>query len=65
MAYPGGDKGDDFEYIMLSATKPDEADQAPLVTPITSMFVYTDFIEYVMVCNTQTPLLGYLSVQSI
>ena len=49
---------------MLSATKLFEADQSPLVTPISSLFVYTDFIEYVMVGNTQTPLLGYLPVQS-
>ena len=64
MAYPGRDEGDNVEYIMLSATKPVEADQAPLVTPITDIFVYTDFIEYVMVVNSQTPLLGYLPVQS-
>ena len=62
--YPGRLKGDDLEYIMLSVTKPIEADQAPLVTPITSIFVYTDFIEYVMVGNSQAPLLGYLPVQS-
>ena len=54
----------DVKYIMLSATKPVEADQAPLVIPITSIFVYTDLIEYVIVVNSQTPLLGYFPVQS-
>ena len=62
MAYPGRDEGNDIEYSMLDATKPVEADQAPLVTPIISIMVYTDFIEYVMVSNTQTPLLDYLPV---
>ena len=38
---------------MLSATKSVKADQSPLVTPIFSIFVYTDFIEYVMVGNTK------------
>ena len=64
MAYPGRDEGDDVEYIMLSATKPVEADQAPLVTPISEIFVYMDLIEFVMVGNSQIPLLGYLPVQS-
>ena len=50
---------------MLRTTKPFEADQAQLVTPITCIFVYTDFIEYVMVGNSQTLLLGYFPVQSI
>ena len=50
--------------ILLSVTKPVEADQAPLVTPITSIFVYTDFIEYVIVGKSQGPLLVYLPVQS-
>ena len=49
---------------MLSATKPVEADQSPLVTPINNIFVYTDFIKYIMVGNTQIQLLGYLLVQS-
>ena len=52
----------DVEYIMLSATKPVEADQAPFVTHIISKFVYTDFIKYVMVSNSHTPLLGYFLV---
>ena len=43
------DGRDEVEYLMLSATKPVEADQSPLVTPISSIFVYTDFIEYVIV----------------
>ena len=54
----------DVDYITLSATKPVEADQAPLVTPITSILVYIGFIEYVMVRNTQAPLLGFLPVKS-
>ena len=53
------------EYIMLSVTKPVEADQAPLVTPIISIFVYTDFIEHVVVGNSQNPLLGYFPLQII
>ena len=64
MSYPGRDKGDDVEYIMLSATMPVDGDQELLVTFITNIFVYTDFIEYVIVGNSQTPLLGYLPVQS-
>ena len=49
---------------MLSAIKPVETDQAQLVTFITNKFVYTDFIEYVLVRNSQTLLLGYLPVRS-
>ena len=49
---------------MLSVTKPVEVDQATLVTSITSIFLYTDFIEYVLVGNSQAPLLGYFPVQS-
>ena len=64
LTYLMRDGRDEVEYLMLSATIPVEADQSPLVTPISSLFVYTDFIEYVMVGNTQTPLLGYLPVQS-
>ena len=63
LAYPVRVEGE-VEYIMLSVTKPVEADQALLVTPITSIFVYTDFIEYVMVGNSQTPLLRYFPLQS-
>ena len=62
--YPGRLEGENVEYIMLSVTQPVEADQAPLVTPITSIFVYTDIIEYVMVNNSQAPLFGYFPVQS-
>ena len=64
LTYPMRNGNNEVEYLMLSATKPVEADQSPLVTPIFSLFGYTDFIEYVMVGNTQTPLLGYLPVQS-
>ena len=64
LTYPMKDGRDEVEYVMLSANKPVEADQSPLVTPISSIFVYTDFIEYVMVGNTQAPLLSYLPVQS-
>ena len=61
---PARDDRDEVDYLMLNLNKPVEADQSPLVTPISSIFVYTDFIEYVMVGNSQTPLLGYLPVQS-
>ena len=40
MAYPGRIENDDVEYIMLSATKLVEADQASLVTPITNIFLF-------------------------
>ena len=62
--YPGRLEGDYVEYILLSVTKPVEADQTPLVTHITSIFVYTDLIEYVIVGNSLAPLLWYLPVQS-
>ena len=64
LTYPMKDGRDAVEYVMLNASKPVEADQSPLVNPISSIFVYTDFIEYVMVGNTQIPLLGYLPVHS-
>ena len=63
LAYPVRVEGK-VEYIMLSATKPVEVAQAPLVIPITSIFVYTNLIEYVMVGNSQTLLLGYFPLQS-
>ena len=62
--YPGRRESENVKYIMLSVTKPVKADQAALVTPITCIFVYTNFIEYVMVGNSQALLLGYLPVQS-
>ena len=63
LAYPVRVEGE-VEYIILSVTNPVKADQAPLITPITNIFVYTDFIENVMVGNSQTQLLGYFPVQS-
>jgi len=54
----------EIEYMMLDVTSPVEGDLPPLIKPITSIFVYTDIIEYVLVGNTQTPLLGYFPVQS-
>jgi len=54
----------EIDYLMLNVTSPVEADLPPLIKPISSIFVYTDIIEYVLVGNTQTPLLGYFLVQS-
>ena len=64
MAFPGQRQIDDVEYNMLSASTPVEADHALIVTTITTIFIYTDFIEYVIVNNTQTQMLGYLPVQN-
>lgn len=58
------DGEDEIDCLFLDRNIRTEAFQAPLMTPITSIFVYTDFIEFVLVGNTQAPLLGYFPLQS-
>jgi len=55
---------EDIDYIKLPMSESIEADLPPQVLPIGSIFVYSDIAEYVLVGDTQTPMLGYLPVQS-
>jgi len=54
----------EIEYLAVDAVEPIEAELTPLLKPITSIFLYSNFTNYVLVGNTQTPLLGYFPVQT-
>jgi hypothetical protein len=53
-----------IEYLTIDAAEPTEAELPPLLKPINSIFLYSNITNYVLVGNTQTPLLGYFPVQT-
>lgn len=54
----------EIEYLQVTEVEPTEAEVSPFLKPINSIFVYSNITNYVLVGNTQTPLLGYFPVQT-
>jgi len=54
----------EIEYLQVDAVEPTEAELSPFLKPIKSIFLYSNITNYVLVGNTQTPLLGYFPVQT-
>jgi hypothetical protein len=54
----------DVEWLTLEDGKVLESTVAPRLKPINSLYIYSDISDYVMVGNSQAPLLGILPVQS-
>jgi hypothetical protein len=52
------------EYLVFEASTWKAAGQCPILQPLSSMFVYTDITDYVLVGDTQAPLLGYVPIMS-